>query len=85
MIDLDSIPEGCTPKDAKVLRKANLEFAQQNFELAQQNFELAQQNFELKDEVALLKTAILETLEENGHLADGDNCTLIKLKPAIGE
>ena len=33
MIDLDSIPKGCTPKDAQVLRKANHEIAQQNFEL----------------------------------------------------
>ena len=26
------------------------------------------------------ETAIRETLEDNAHLADGDNCTLIKLK-----
>ena len=30
-----------------------------------------------------LETAILETIEENLHLADGDVCTLIKLKRAI--
>ena len=31
-----------------------------------------------------LETAILETIEENLHLADGEVCTLIKLKRAIG-
>jgi glutamate mutase epsilon subunit len=30
-----------------------------------------------------LEMAIRETIEENLHLADGDNCTLIKLKRAI--
>ena len=30
-----------------------------------------------------LETAIRETIEENLHLADGDVCTLIKLKRAI--
>lgn len=31
-----------------------------------------------------LETAIRETIEDNLHLADGDVCTLIKLKRAIG-
>jgi len=35
-------------------------------------------------EIIKLRTAIRETLEDNGHLADGENCTLIKLKKAIG-
>lgn len=30
-----------------------------------------------------LETAIRETIEDNLHLADGENCTLIKLKRAI--
>jgi len=34
-------------------------------------------------EIERLKTAIRETLADNGHLADGDNCTLIKLKQAL--
>lgn len=34
--------------------------------------------------VSELEKAIRETIEENLHLADGDNCTLIKLKRAIG-
>ena len=36
-----------------------------------------------KDEIEKLRGAINVTLEENGHLADGDNCTLIKLKQAM--
>lgn len=35
-------------------------------------------------EIQELRQAIKETLEENAHLADGDVCTLIKLKQAIG-
>jgi len=30
------------------------------------------------------RAAIQKTIDENGHLADGDNCTLIELKRAIG-
>jgi len=32
-----------------------------------------------------LLDAIKQTLSENRHLADGDNCTLIELKRVIGE
>ncbi len=32
-----------------------------------------------------LRAAINQTLSENGHLADGDNCTLIHLKRSIAE
>jgi hypothetical protein len=35
----------------------------------------------LKDAVG----AIEKTLDENGHLADGDNCTLIDLKRALAK
>ena len=31
-----------------------------------------------------LETVIREVIEDNLHLADGENCTLIKLKRAIG-
>jgi len=34
-------------------------------------------------QIETLKTAIQQTLDENGHLADGDVCTLILLKRAI--
>jgi CO dehydrogenase/acetyl-CoA synthase gamma subunit (corrinoid Fe-S protein) len=44
----------------------------------------------LKDNAASLRTqrdylmaAARRTLEENGHLADGDNCTLLVLKRAV--
>lgn len=33
--------------------------------------------------IAELETAIRETLEQNAHLADGDNCTLKELKRAM--
>jgi hypothetical protein len=38
---------------------------------------------EWKAECAKLREAILATLEENRHLADGEDCTLAKLKSAI--
>jgi hypothetical protein len=34
-------------------------------------------------EIERLRAAIAKTLNENGHLADGDNCTLIALKRAV--
>ena len=41
------------------------------------------ENQQLQAENGRLKIAITETLEENGHLADGDVCTLFKLKQAL--
>lgn len=38
----------------------------------------------IKDRADDLELAIRETLQDNLHLADGENCTLIKLKRAIG-
>ena len=35
------------------------------------------------EEINALKAAIRETLEENRHLADGDDCTLRKLKTVV--
>lgn len=35
------------------------------------------------NEIERLRTAIQQTLDENGHLADGDICTLILLKRAL--
>jgi len=37
----------------------------------------------LQSEIKRLVSAIVETIEENRHLADGDNCTLAKLKRAV--
>ncbi len=33
--------------------------------------------------VERLRAAIVQTLDENKHLADGDNCALIRLKRAV--
>lgn len=46
---------------------------------ARTNHELNQ----LSAENERLREAIRQTLDENGHLADGENCTLILLKRAI--
>ena len=35
-------------------------------------------------EIACLTAAIKKTIEENKHLADGDNCTLRHLQEVIG-
>lgn len=35
------------------------------------------------DEIERLRAAVMRTLEENRHLADGENCTLIHLKRAM--
>lgn len=37
-----------------------------------------------KERADNLHAAIILTLDENGHLADGDNCTLKALKDAVG-
>ncbi len=34
---------------------------------------------------AVLKNAIIKTLDENAHLADGEECTLLALKIALRE
>lgn len=36
-----------------------------------------------KKRISELESAIVKTLNENGHLADGENCTLIDLKRAM--
>lgn len=38
---------------------------------------------EVWGEIERLRSAIKQTLDENGHLADGENCTLIVLKRAL--
>ena len=38
-----------------------------------------------KKRIAKLEEVIIQTLAENPHLADGENCTLIRLKNIIGE
>ncbi len=38
---------------------------------------------ELHDENMILRQAIKQTLDDNGHLADGEVCTLLPLKLAL--
>jgi hypothetical protein len=39
---------------------------------------------EAEDEASALRAAMRRTLQENRHLADGENCTLWRLKKAVG-
>jgi len=39
----------------------------------------------LERELAILRYRVAQTLHENAHLADGDNCTLIRLKRALAK
>jgi hypothetical protein len=39
----------------------------------------------LERELAELRDAVAQTLRENMHLADGENCTLIRLKRALAK
>ena len=39
---------------------------------------------EAKERIKHLESAIRNTIDANRHLADGDNCTLIDLKKALG-
>lgn len=38
---------------------------------------------EAKERINHLEAAIRKTIDDNQHLADGDNCTLIDLKKAL--
>lgn len=49
------------------------------------DIETAIENARLMALAPTMLYAIRKTLEENGHLADGDNCTLIHLKRAIAD
>lgn len=48
-------------------------------------YDKAQETDVLRDRAKQLENAIRKTLDENRHLADGDNCTLIDLKKALPE
>jgi hypothetical protein len=41
--------------------------------------------YDAAEEICRLRDAIRKTLDENGHLADGDVCTLMALKDALRE
>ena len=53
-----------------------------NEDAEQERIRLINQVTQLITENLRLKKAIRETLDDNLHLADGENCTLIKLKRA---
>jgi hypothetical protein len=66
----EGLPDGMLPKDVEVLREANLGLATELTAVTEQRDRLA-------EEIRL-------TIMENLHLADGDKCTLKRLKDAIG-
>lgn len=45
--------------------------------------DLNRDKVELLERIAHLESAIRKTIDDNRHLADGDNCTLIDLKKAL--
>jgi len=51
--------------------------------LTWQGLDLMDENRMLKRQIKKFKNTILKTLEENRHLADGDDCTLRKLKAIV--
>jgi hypothetical protein len=51
--------------------------------LTEQGLRLMDDNRMLKREIKKFKKTIRKTLEENRHLADGSNCTLLKLKQLV--
>jgi hypothetical protein len=63
---------------ADIMWAANKDAEQTRMILANQVTELVTKNLRLKK-------AIRQTLEENSHMADGDNCTLKRLKDAVNE
>jgi hypothetical protein len=65
----EGLPEGMLPKDVEVLREANLGLATNIAAVTEQRDRLAE--------------AIYKTIMENLHLADGDDCTLKRLKDVI--
>ena len=79
---LRSIP--VTPAHLEVLRlideRGMNEQGVSNARYMQELFDICAQ---LLDQSNKLRAAILLTLEENRHLADGEDCTLIALKRAI--
>lgn len=40
---------------------------------------------EAKERIKHLENSVRKTLDDNRHLADGENCTLIELKKALPE
>ena len=65
--------------------QARIEVELENAELRQRITDISADWINTQQENARLRTAIINCLNNNGHLADGDNCTLIDLKRAVPE
>lgn len=87
--ELESVRSICQECGKKIDEAAGVDVAAKNLRIAELEEQItaipqimrklaASQNY-----VQQLRNAINRTLDENGHLADGDNCTLIELKRAI--
>ena len=64
-------------------KSGDLTKREREIQIAEKLCKLANEKSALVRENMRLRNAIQQTLDENGHLADGDNCTLIVLKRAI--
>jgi hypothetical protein len=74
---------GCTQDELRTLRSIiNGKIGKREITPEQQAKMQAARN-QAAQRVAALESAIIKTLNENGHLADGDVCTLIDLKRAM--
>ena len=92
------LPDGMLPKDVGVLREANLELAVELTAVTEQRDRLDDQvdhillrlgrtqerMIDAERQRDRLEAEIRLTIMENVHLADGDVCTLKRLKDAIG-
>ena len=67
LVEHNNMP--CLPADLRNLRTANLDFATENEKL--------------KTRIKYLESAIVKTLNNNRHLADGNDCTLIDIKNIV--
>ena len=62
---------------------SNITIAKTALKIAREASDLPEQLAAANTRIEELLRAIHKTLDENGHLADGDNCTLIDLKAAL--
>jgi hypothetical protein len=93
----EGLPEGMLPKDVEVLREANFGLATNIAAVTEQRDRLADQIeanhkgtlmlermvYQLREQRDRLAEAIYKTIMENLYLADGDDCTLMRLKDVI--
>ena len=70
---MNTAPTSCRAQDGVVTEWMGVEM----------NNETVAEALRWKRRAMAYEQAIRETLEDNGHLADGENCTLIKLKRVL--